>query len=185
MQSSPRWTQACKDLRPGRRTPRSFPGARGGLPLKGAVLGLLGFGLFSVAEATIKFPGGSCHPVQIVAFAGLLTLTLIAALWVKSPVQLRPLHPWLKFDDTLPLRHIKFACLKPCSKTVSIALFPYVRICVKDFRSAIEVNSLTGSSPLNNVPPTPCSRRLWSSSDTGMDPTTVHIPSVSTFFRSA
>jgi S-adenosylmethionine uptake transporter len=63
--------------------------------LRGALLGLGGFGLFSLADATIKFLGGSYHPVQIVAFAGLFTLPLIGLLWLKSPVSLRPVHPWL------------------------------------------------------------------------------------------
>lgn len=63
--------------------------------LKGALLGLLGFGLFSVADATIKHLGGTYHPVQIVAFAGLFTLPLIGLMWLRQPVSLRPVHPWL------------------------------------------------------------------------------------------
>ena len=46
--------------------------------IKGVLLGLAGFGLFSIADATIKFLGGSYHPVQIVAFASGFTLPLIA-----------------------------------------------------------------------------------------------------------
>lgn len=71
--------------------------------LKGALLGLLGFGLFSVADATIKHLGGTYDPVQIVAFAGLFTLPLIGLLWLKSPVPLRPVHPWLMALRTLAL----------------------------------------------------------------------------------
>lgn len=71
--------------------------------LKGALLGLAGFGLFSVADATIKHLGGTYHPVQIVAFAGLLTLPLIGLLWLRSPVSLRPVHPWLMAVRTLAL----------------------------------------------------------------------------------
>ncbi len=63
--------------------------------LKGALLGLLGMGLFSVADATIKHLGGNYSPVQIVAFAGLFTWPLIALMWLRKPVSLRPLHPWL------------------------------------------------------------------------------------------
>jgi S-adenosylmethionine uptake transporter len=63
--------------------------------LQGALLGLLGFGLFSVADATIKHLGGTYSPVQIVAFAGLLTLPLIGAMWLRAPVSLRPVHPGL------------------------------------------------------------------------------------------
>jgi S-adenosylmethionine uptake transporter len=63
--------------------------------LKGALIGLVAFGLFSMADATIKFLGGQYHPVQIVAFAGLFTLPLIGLLWLRAPVSLRPVHPWL------------------------------------------------------------------------------------------
>ncbi|MBN8630895.1 MAG: DMT family transporter [Rhodobacterales bacterium] len=72
-------------------------------PLKGVLLGLAGFGLFSMADATIKFLGGSYHPVQIVAFAGLFTLPLIGLLWLRSPMSLRPVHPWLMAIRTLAL----------------------------------------------------------------------------------
>ena len=56
-----------------------------------------------MADATIKFLGGSYHPVQIVAFAGLFTLPLIGLLWLTSPVRLRPVHPWLMAIRTLAL----------------------------------------------------------------------------------
>ncbi len=72
-------------------------------PLKGVLLGLAGFGLFSMADATIKFLGGSYNPVQIMAFAGLFTLPLIGLLWLKAPVSLRPAHPWLMAIRTLAL----------------------------------------------------------------------------------
>lgn len=71
--------------------------------LKGALLGLVGFGLFSVADATIKHLGGTYHPVQIVAFAGLFTLPLIALMWLRQPVSLSPVHPWLMALRTLAL----------------------------------------------------------------------------------
>jgi drug/metabolite transporter (DMT)-like permease len=71
--------------------------------IKGVLLGLLGFGLFSIADSTIKFLGGSYHPVQIVAFAGAFTLPLIGLLWLKSPVPLRPVHPWLMAVRTVAL----------------------------------------------------------------------------------
>lgn len=70
---------------------------------KGALLGLAGFGLFSFADATIKHLGGAFHPVQIVAFAGLFTLPLITLLWLRQPVSLRPVHPWLMALRTLAL----------------------------------------------------------------------------------
>ena len=71
--------------------------------LKGALLGLVGFGLFSFADATIKHLGGAFHPVQIVAFAGLFTLPLIGLMWLRQPVNLRPVHPWLMAIRTLAL----------------------------------------------------------------------------------
>lgn len=71
--------------------------------LKGALYGLLGFGLFSLADATIKFLGGTYSPVQIVAFAGLFTLPLIGFLWLSAPVSLRPVHPWLMAIRTAAL----------------------------------------------------------------------------------
>jgi S-adenosylmethionine uptake transporter len=71
--------------------------------LKGLLLGLAGFGLFSVADATIKHLGDTYHPVQIVAFAGLFTLPLIGLLWLRAPVSLRPVHPWLMAVRTAAL----------------------------------------------------------------------------------
>jgi S-adenosylmethionine uptake transporter len=71
--------------------------------LKGALYGLLGFGLFSLADATIKFLGGTYSPVQIVAFAGAFSLPLIGLLWLRAPVSLRPAHPWLMVVRTAAL----------------------------------------------------------------------------------
>ncbi|WP_128514488.1 DMT family transporter [Tabrizicola thermarum] len=71
--------------------------------LKGALYGLLGFGLFSLADATIKFLGGTYSPVQIVAFAGAFSLPLIGLLWLRAPVSLRPVHPWLMAIRTAAL----------------------------------------------------------------------------------
>lgn len=72
-------------------------------PLAGVFLGLAGFGLFSMADATIKFLGGTYHPVQIVAFASLFTLPLIGLLWLKDGGTLRPVHPWLMAVRTVAL----------------------------------------------------------------------------------
>lgn len=71
--------------------------------LKGVLYGLLGFGLFSLADATIKFLGGTYGAVQILAFMGLFMLPLIGLLWLKSPVRLRPVHPWLMAIRTVAL----------------------------------------------------------------------------------
>ncbi|NHB76340.1 DMT family transporter [Rhodobacter calidifons] len=70
---------------------------------KGLLLGLGGFGLFSVADATIKHLGGAYHAVQIVAFAGLFTLPLIGLIWLRTRAPLRPAHPWLMAVRSLAL----------------------------------------------------------------------------------
>lgn len=61
--------------------------------LKGALLGMAEFGLFSLADATINFLGGSYHPVQVAAFAGLFTLPLIGLLWLKRRERCGPCVP--------------------------------------------------------------------------------------------
>jgi drug/metabolite transporter (DMT)-like permease len=71
--------------------------------LKGVLYGLIGFGLYSLADATIKFLGGTYSPVQIVAFAGAFSLPLIGLLWLRAPVSLRPVHPWLMAIRTVAL----------------------------------------------------------------------------------
>ncbi len=71
--------------------------------VRGVLLGLAGFGLFSVADGTIKFLGDTYHPVQIVAFASLFTLPLIGLMWLRKPVRLRPVHPWLMAIRTVAL----------------------------------------------------------------------------------
>lgn len=71
--------------------------------LKGVLLGLAGFGLFSIADALIKFLGSGYHSIQIVAFVGLFTLPLIGLLWLRSRAPLKPVHPWLMALRTLAL----------------------------------------------------------------------------------
>lgn len=71
--------------------------------LQGVLLGLAGFGLFSIADATIKFLGGSYHPVQIVAFASGFTLPLIGLMWLRTRPSLVPRHPGLMVVRTLAL----------------------------------------------------------------------------------
>jgi S-adenosylmethionine uptake transporter len=71
--------------------------------LKGALFALAGFALFSVADALVKNLGAAYSPVQIVGFVCLLTLPLIALLWLRSPVSLRPVHPWLMGLRTLAM----------------------------------------------------------------------------------
>ena len=63
--------------------------------LKGSLLGLAGFGLFSLADAAIKLLGRGYPSVQIMAYAGLFAFPLIALLWLREGGRLRPVHPWL------------------------------------------------------------------------------------------
>jgi S-adenosylmethionine uptake transporter len=72
-------------------------------PLKGSLLGLAGFGIYALADASIKFLGGSYSPVQIIAYAGLFSFPLLALLqaWHRGP--LRPARPGLMAVRTLTL----------------------------------------------------------------------------------
>ncbi len=45
--------------------------------LKGAILSLMAFSLFSLSDITIKFLGGSYHPVQILFFSGMAGFPLV------------------------------------------------------------------------------------------------------------
>ena len=69
------------------------------LPSKvtGAGLGLLGFVAYSGYDASAKLLGGSYHPLQIIAAAGLLTmpLLLVYALLDRGEGSLRPVQPGL------------------------------------------------------------------------------------------
>lgn len=71
--------------------------------LKATLLGLAGFGLFSLADSIIKYLGGSYGPVQIVAMMGLFTLPLIGLLWLREGGRLRPVHPVLMAVRTAAL----------------------------------------------------------------------------------
>ncbi len=65
--------------------------------LKGAALGLLAMGLFVVTDISVKFLGGGYDPFQIIFFAGLLTVPLVAGHVMADPVggPLRPERPRL------------------------------------------------------------------------------------------
>lgn len=71
--------------------------------LRGALLAMAGFGLYSLADAAVKYLGEDYSPVQIVAYASLATLPLIAVLWLRSRVSLRPVHPRLMALRTLAM----------------------------------------------------------------------------------
>jgi S-adenosylmethionine uptake transporter len=73
------------------------------LPLKGMLLGLLGWGIYAFADATIKFLGGSYSSVQIMAYAGVFSLPLVALLQLYHRGPLRPARPWLMLLRTMTL----------------------------------------------------------------------------------
>ncbi|WP_309663709.1 DMT family transporter [Tabrizicola sp.] len=65
--------------------------------LIGALLGLLAMGLFAASDITIKALGSSYNPFQIIFFAGLMSVPLIAGLAMADPTAapLRPVQPRL------------------------------------------------------------------------------------------
>lgn len=65
--------------------------------LNGALLGLLGMALFATSDITIRFLGQGYDPFQIIFFAGLMSLPLIAgaAMADPTPAPLRPVLPRL------------------------------------------------------------------------------------------
>lgn len=65
--------------------------------LNGALLGLLGMGLFAVADITIRFLGEGYDTFQIIFFAGLMSVPLIAGFAMADPTPgpLRPVLPRL------------------------------------------------------------------------------------------
>lgn len=71
--------------------------------LKASLLGLSGFGLFSLADSIIKYLGGAYGPVQIVAYVGMFTLPLIGLLWLREGGSLRLAFPRLMAVRTAAL----------------------------------------------------------------------------------
>ncbi len=65
--------------------------------LNGALLGLLGMGLFAVSDITVRFLGAGYNPFQIIFFAGLMSVPLIAGFAMADPTPgpLRPVLPRL------------------------------------------------------------------------------------------
>ena len=64
-------------------------------PLRGALYALAAYSLYSLADITIKFLGGSYGPAQIMFFAGIASFPLLALLMMTDPVagSLRPVYP--------------------------------------------------------------------------------------------
>jgi S-adenosylmethionine uptake transporter len=65
--------------------------------LKGALLGLAAMGLFACSDIVIKFLGSGYNAFQIIFFAGLMSVPLIAGFAMADPAQegLRPRQPRL------------------------------------------------------------------------------------------
>jgi len=65
--------------------------------LKGALLGLTAMGLFACSDVTIKALGAGYHPLQIIFFAGLMSIPLLAGMAMADPAaaSLRPVRPGL------------------------------------------------------------------------------------------
>ena len=65
--------------------------------LRGALLGLLGMGMFACTDITIKYLGAGYHPFQIIFFAGILSVPIVALYAMAGPADagLRPRQPRL------------------------------------------------------------------------------------------
>ncbi len=64
--------------------------------LRGALLALLAFGIFSTHDVVVKFLGGQYSPFQLIFFSVLFGLPLVMMMLIgdRSDGNLRPRHPW-------------------------------------------------------------------------------------------
>jgi drug/metabolite transporter (DMT)-like permease len=64
--------------------------------VKGALLALLAFGIFSTHDVVVKYLGGLYSPVQIVFFSVLLGFPIVTLMLMRDRTDgnLRPRHPW-------------------------------------------------------------------------------------------
>ncbi len=64
--------------------------------LRGALLGLLAFGIFATHDVIVKYLGSSYSPFQIVFFSVLFGFPIVTFLLLRDaqPANLRPKHPW-------------------------------------------------------------------------------------------
>jgi len=64
--------------------------------LRGALLGLVAFAVFSTHDVVVKYLGGSYSPVQIVFFSTLLGFPLVTLMLMRDTTDgnLQPRHPW-------------------------------------------------------------------------------------------
>ena len=73
--------------------------------LNGALLALLGFGLYATHDAVIKHLGGIYSPFQILFFSVLFSFPLVTLYIVRNPRtgSLWPHHPWLMLGRVLAI----------------------------------------------------------------------------------
>lgn len=64
--------------------------------IRGALLGLLAFGIFSTHDVIVKYLGGTYSPFQIVFFSVLFGFPIVTFLLLRDATvaNLRPKHPW-------------------------------------------------------------------------------------------
>lgn len=64
--------------------------------IRGALIGLLGFGIFSTHDIIVKYLGGTYAPFQIVFFSVLFGFPIVTFLLLRDATEanLRPRHPW-------------------------------------------------------------------------------------------
>jgi S-adenosylmethionine uptake transporter len=71
--------------------------------LKGALLALISFAIYSTHDVFVKFLGGQYSPVQIIFFSVLLGFPLVALMLIgdRNDGNLRPRHPWWTLVRTI------------------------------------------------------------------------------------
>lgn len=72
---------------------------------RGAILGLLGFGIFSIHDVIVKYLGATYSPFQILFFSVLFAFPMISFMLVRDSLAgtMRPHHPWWTALRTLSL----------------------------------------------------------------------------------
>lgn len=72
---------------------------------RGAILGLLGFGIFSIHDVIVKFLGATYSPFQILFFSVMFAFPMISFMLVRDSLAdtMRPHHPWWTALRTISL----------------------------------------------------------------------------------
>ena len=71
--------------------------------LRGALMALLAFAIYSTHDVVVKFLGGLYSPVQIIFFSTLLAFPLVTLMLIQDrrDGNLRPKHPWWSLARTV------------------------------------------------------------------------------------